>query len=315
MRPRMRATLHPGLFFLLCAGPAWGWGCEGHQMIALIARAHLTPSASAAVDRLLRENPIDPELKRFCQDRPADFLADAATWADDVKNIEKTAIWHYIDIPLTVHERTSLAPWCAPIGPSVGDKDRPGCITNAMEYELSILRDGKRSGVERATALRYIVHFAGDIQQPLHDSDNNDHGGNCTVMQFFDEDRPTNLHAIWDYKLVARNLARTRRTQPEYAHSLDGKYGDRWQAWSAGTPVDWAWQGHQLAISATYGAVKPLIAFENPDPHADCSVERDKVAALHIAIGEKYADATLPVIEEQLTKGGYRLAALLNTTF
>ena len=58
-------------------------------MVALIARAHLTPAASAAVDRLLRENPIDPALNRFCKDRPNDLMADAATWADDVKNTEK----------------------------------------------------------------------------------------------------------------------------------------------------------------------------------------------------------------------------------
>ena len=71
-------------------------------MIALIARAHLTPAASAAVDRLLRENPIDPALNRFCKDRPADPMADAATWADDARNIEKTATGTYIDIPLAV---------------------------------------------------------------------------------------------------------------------------------------------------------------------------------------------------------------------
>src|SRR5277367_3526128 len=61
--------------------PAYGWGCEGHQMIALIARSHLTPEASTAVDQLLRENPIDPTLNRFCKDRPADLMADSATWA------------------------------------------------------------------------------------------------------------------------------------------------------------------------------------------------------------------------------------------
>ena len=59
-------------------------------MIALIARAHLTPAAANAVDQLLRENPIDPALSRFCKDRPNDLMADSATWADDAKNIEKT---------------------------------------------------------------------------------------------------------------------------------------------------------------------------------------------------------------------------------
>src|ERR1043166_8363102 len=96
----------------ILAGNLWGWGCEGHQITALIARAHLTPAAAAAVDRLLKENPIDPALSRFCKDRPVDPMADASTWADDIRNTEKTASWHYIDIPLTTAGNTSLDPWC-----------------------------------------------------------------------------------------------------------------------------------------------------------------------------------------------------------
>src|SRR6202050_1796703 len=87
----------------LTAVSAFGWGCEGHQVIAHIARAPLPPQASMAVDRLLRENPIDPALNRFCKDRGNDLMADAATWADDARTIEKTGDWHFIDIPLAVH--------------------------------------------------------------------------------------------------------------------------------------------------------------------------------------------------------------------
>src|ERR1700683_3040263 len=95
----------------LLTSSAFGWGCEGHQMVALIARAHLTPAVSAAVDELLRDSPIDPAVARFCQDRPADLMADSATWADDSKNQEKTAVWHYIDIPLSVVAIVSVDPW------------------------------------------------------------------------------------------------------------------------------------------------------------------------------------------------------------
>src|SRR5580658_2188395 len=110
--------MRPVLSFLavlpFAAGSAFGWGCEGHQMIALIARAHLTPAASSAVDRLLRENPIDPGLNRFCKDRPSDLMADSATWADDARNIEKTAEWHYIDIPLAAPAGSDAMQWCKP---------------------------------------------------------------------------------------------------------------------------------------------------------------------------------------------------------
>src|SRR5580692_2679659 len=127
----------------MLSGSAFGWGCEGHQMIALIARAHLTPAASTAVDRLLRASPIDPVLNRFCKDRPNDPMADSATWADDARNIEKTAEWHYIDIPLAIHTGTVPAgdamKWCPPLSDG-----RPGCIATAIDYEWAILRDGKQ---------------------------------------------------------------------------------------------------------------------------------------------------------------------------
>src|SRR5690348_11940669 len=117
MRGLLRIFFLTPAFFIFTSS-AFGWGCEGHQMVALIARARLTPTASAAVDSLLRSAPIDAALKRFCQERPKDLMADASTWADDARNEEKTGEWHYVDIPRSVTKQTSLDPWCAEIGPS-----------------------------------------------------------------------------------------------------------------------------------------------------------------------------------------------------
>jgi hypothetical protein len=307
----MRAVLLTLLSFSFSAAQLSAWGCEGHQIIALIAQAHLTPATKAAVDSLLTQNPIDPALKRYCRDRPADLIADASTWADDIKYIEKTAAWHYVDIPLSVplttNSGTSLDPWCPPIGPSVNGKERPGCVTNAIEYELSILRDKSRPPAERAEALRYVIHLVGDIHQPLHDSDNNDEGGNCTALHFFAEVPPAKLHAMWDYKLIQRDLTSRHLTQAQYAKSLDRGFTSRTL-----NPVDWAWEGHQLALAVVYGDLKPAIPLEAPTAPHDCKAETDKVAALDITVGQPYFDQALPVIYEQLNKAGYRLAALLN---
>jgi hypothetical protein len=310
----LRILLIP-LASALLSSSAFGWGCEGHQMIALIARAHLTPATSAAVDDLLTASPIDPALRRFCQDRPNDSMADAASWADDTKSAEKTSVWHYVDIPRSVKTRTSVAPWCPPIGPSVDGGNRPGCITDAIEYELGILRDRSRPAVERATALRYVIHFVGDIHQPLHDVDNNDQGGNCTSIQFFSEDRPANLHAIWDYKLIQRELETKKLTQSAYADLLNHRFAAKYAVVSAAPPNDpetWAWATHALAESTTYGNLHPAIPFETPDPKAVCSAERDKVQALHITVGDEYLNQARPVMEEQLATAGFRLALLLN---
>lgn len=309
------------IFFLLAsalsAPSAFGWGCEGHQIIALIAHAHLTSAVSTAVDRILMDNPIDPALSRFCQDRPADPMADSATWADDVKGPEKTAVWHYIDIPLALHQPASTGPYCPPIGPSVDGGDRPGCVTDAMEYEWFILRDQARSSAERATALRYMIHLVGDVHQPLHAEDNDDRGGNCTALHCFGEDRPVNLHAIWDYKVIQHQLELKRMTQPEYAAELDNRFVGKWSEWSR-EKIDfiaWAWESHDLAEPVAYGKLKPPIPVQPLDASATCDAQRDKATALNISVRDEYFSETMPAIDEQHAKAAYRLAALLNQSF
>ena len=302
---------------LLFAPSAFGWGCEGHQMIALIARAHLTLAVSSAVDHLLKDNPIDPALNRFCQGRPADPMADSATWADDVKEPEKTQVWHYIDITLALHQPAGIGPYCPPIGPSVDGKDRPGCVTDAMEYEWLILRDQVRSSSERATALRYMIHLVGDVHQPLHAENNDDQGGNCTVLQFFGEARPINLHAIWDYKLIQHQLKLKKMTLPEYAAELDERFAVKWPGWSRAKIdfIAWAWESHDLAEPVAYGKLKPPIPVQPLHTTATCDGQREKATALKLSVREAYFREAMPVIDERLSKAAYRLGALLNQSF
>jgi hypothetical protein len=315
MNTVMRVFFLISLALSIPATPAFGWGCEGHQIVALIARAHLTPAASAAVTKLLTDFPMDPKANHPCKD--LDAMVDAATWADDTRSSEKTGPWHYVDIPLSEKDGRSLAAWCPPVGPSDDGKDRPGCVTDAIEYEWSILLDTSRSGLSRAVALRYLIHFVGDMHQPLHDSDNDDQGGNCTAIQFFAEERPANLHSIWDTKLIQHELGAKKETRADYAKDLDQQFADHWPVWGTSVvdPTAWAWEGSKVARTVTYGNLKPAIAVEQPGVPADCSAEREKVSALHIAIGDAYSDAAMPAIGEQLAKAGYRLADLLNRTF
>jgi hypothetical protein len=298
------------------AVPAFGWGCEGHQIVALIARAHLTPAASAAVDELLRANPIDPALNRYCMDHPADLMADAATWADDVRRTERNGPWHYVNIPLSVESGDAMK-WCPPIGPSVNGQDRPGCVINALEMEWRILADKTKPAPERAEALRYVIHFTGDVHQPLHVDDNNDGGGNCTTMRFFDEARPVNLHSIWDTRLIEHDLELQHLSQADYAHMLDVRFASHWREWGEARPdiVAWAWESHDLDRKVVYADLDPPIAAEAPAEKPDCDAERSKVGALHINVGEGYFAEAIPIVDERLAQAGYRLAAILNQSF
>ena len=88
---------------------AWAWGCKGHQTVALIAEKQLTPQARQFIEKLLTENPVDPQLKRYCGNSTRDLMADASTWPDDVRSDLKNGPWHYIDIPRGAAARSAGA--------------------------------------------------------------------------------------------------------------------------------------------------------------------------------------------------------------
>jgi hypothetical protein len=295
---------------------AFGWGCEGHQIVALIASQHLTTEARAAVYQLLKDHPIDPALSRFCQPTPADPMADSATWADDSKRGEKTGTWHYLDIPRGV-EHADLMKYCAPVGDSKDGKDRPGCLLTGLQYELEILKDRNRPPAERATALRYVIHFIGDLHQPLHTTTNDDQGGNCTSVTLFEDPKRANLHGVWDYGVIAHYLKQNNQTPQQMAAQLDQRYQSKGQKWLHDR-IDfgaWIWEGHHLAEKVTYDKLRPKLPFAPAENGPGCAAEREKTTALKIDIDAKYATTAMPVIEQQLAKAGYRLADVLNSAF
>jgi hypothetical protein len=295
----------------LFAGSAFGWGCQGHQVIALIARTHLTPAASTAVDKLLSENPIDPALSRFCRVHPADLLADSATWADDERNVIKNDGWHYVDIPLSVTSGDAME-WCPP---------KTGCIITALANALDYLRSKSQSDVKRAEALRYVVHLISDMTQPLHAEDDHDQGGNCETVSLPSAERPTNLHSLWDSGLLAQEVSNKKLTDEQLVSEIDHEFSDKFSAWSK-APVDpqaWAWESHEMAVKVIYGNLRPqipLAPFNAGDATKEsCDAEKASSAALHITIGSEYSDAALPVIHAQMAKAAYRTAGILNEIF
>jgi len=128
------------LFLAVSALPAFGWGCAGHQTVALVALNQLNTNANAKVHQLLQGQPL-PSINRFCGATTLDVFADVATWADDEREIRKdTAGWHFRDIPLGA-SRESLATFCDPA---------TGCVTQAIHTQLDVLRSGKGTSQEQA---------------------------------------------------------------------------------------------------------------------------------------------------------------------
>ena len=298
-------------FLLFSPAPLHAWGCKGHQTIALIAERHLTPEAKKFVEKLLRENPVDPQLNPFCG-AELDLLAAASTWPDDIRRQHpNTAPWHYINIPRGVAVQ-DLKQFC-------GER---GCITQAIAEQVSILKDKNAEPFRRAEALRFVVHFVGDLHMPLHASDNNDLGGNCVPIEYFIS-RPAehnnsfspNLHSVWDVAILERDTPGADPAQ--LAVQLETLFAAKMDSWRhAGIQVaDWAWESHDLAESVAYGELTPKIPVETPVAIRNCTGADNigsRMLALHVSAGDAYQSKAAPVVRERLAQAGIRLAMILN---
>jgi len=311
--PSLRCVLLFAFCFalLLLPSSALAWGCKGHQTVALIAEKQLTAEARQFVEKLLAENPIDPQLKRYCGNATRDLLVDASTWPDDVRNDLKNGPWHYIDIPRGA-SRGPLEPFCG----------AGGCVTKVIADQLAILKDKNADPRLRANAIRYLVHFVGDLHMPLHASTNDDEGGNCTPTGYFrrhprenHNSFTPNLHALWDTAILERDMEGADPS--EYADFLVQLFSSDFGKWQgAGIHVDdWAWESHDLAESIVYGMLTPNIPIEPPAPVHSCADANnigERMLQLHLHVDESYQEAAAPVIQERLAQAGIRLAMILN---
>jgi hypothetical protein len=279
--------------------------------VALIAEKHLTPEARQWVLKLLSENPIDPKLNRYCGGASRDAMADASTWADDVRGERKNGPWHYIDIPRG-SKRGPLEPFCG----------QEGCVTRAISEQLAILKDPKADAVKRAEALRYIIHFVGDLHQPLHTVTNADEGGNCVPVKYFrrgphehNHSFSPNLHSIWDTAILERDAEGA--DPAEYAETLDAQFAADIEGWQkAGIHVDeWVWEGYDFAENVVYGDLTPKVAIEPNVVLHSCSDDNnigERLLHQNITAGEAYQEKAASVTEKRIAEGGVRLAMILN---
>jgi hypothetical protein len=302
---------------LFVSPAAHAWGCQGHETVALIAEMHMTPQVLAKVNQILKDSPPDAAISRFCKETGLTPMAEASTWADDIRSVRPEAsTWHYIDIPRG-GTKADFAAACP-------EKER--CVTWALRTQVEILRAAGSTPQQRADALRFIVHFVGDIHQPLHATTNNDHGGNCVPVGFFgtepqlrnpqSESYSPNLHGVWDTSIVGKVVG--DKTVQQFAKDLDTSNASQIPGWISGNANfdDWAWEGHELAESAVYGKLPHLIPAEKPVETLTCADDNHVAArnlALHEDLEQPYQDASSPVVQQQIAKAGARLAALLNS--
>jgi len=176
-----------------CLPVAYAWGAAGHEMVATIAQMYLHPTVLPTLCSIL--------------DEPHCHLAPIATWADKIKfRMRWSAALHYVgaidDYPPND---------CAYPGPSGWAGKKEINVLDGIKNVTGLLADWVNQDANDATAseaLKFLVHFLGDMHQPLHLT-GRDRGGNSAKVVW--DKRHTNLHSLWDGLLIAKAV----RTVPQ----------------------------------------------------------------------------------------------------
>jgi hypothetical protein len=273
--------------------PAPAWGPEGHAMVGEIAERFLTPRTRERVKAILGKKQLD------------DY--EVASWPDIIRGNKEYDVlypqnsrWHYVDFDAFTRPAELQLP-----------EDDQNIVGQIVAWHKELARPRLPRG-RRLDALRFLVHFVGDVHQPLHCAYRyNDMGGNAIPVHSFrgahfsiDADTPAdhlpNLHSVWDECLVYELMDGTEPAA--LARQLADEITPEQQAqWTKSRPLDWALEGHTLAHDHAYHFTDGTdLPFTWSRPGIDLT-------------RENYIDANLPVVREQLQKAGVRLAHLLNT--
>ncbi len=261
--------------------------------MALVAEHYLDPGVKQQVDAMLAAD---------TDTLTAHDIADEANWADKFRDSDagttkiqyrQTRQWHRIDLEIDHPDLDAACfhlhgkPFTTPASEGPADD----CIVDKIEAFTEELSSKATPPSERLLALKFLLHFVGDLHQPLHASDNHDQGGS-KVQVTASGSEPGTLHHYWnedfldylgdDPKAIADDLA-------------DGiRQSKTFDKMAAGTPVDWAWESYGLARDHAYGKLPP----KKPDGSYDLPPD--------------YVTDAIETVRLQLAHAGVRLAVTLN---
>jgi len=267
------------------SSPCFAWGEDGHVIVSRIAEAYLCPSAKAKIKELLDNRSIaDPRLCAW-----ADLIRSSGVLNRKYKNNDK---WHYINIELKEKAETFKP------------DDSGDHVVGAVEKFQKVLMDKTASKEDRKEALLFIIHFIGDLHQPLHCCHRDeDRGGNLQLIKSFcgSTEPRLNLHWIWDTHLLKAEKGEI--TREDFATRLLAEISeDQKTEWRKGSITDWVWDSHCVAARTVYR----LTGGDDLPARGEQAVE---------LTDDNYAKANRPIVREQLKKGGVRLAKVLNDCF
>ena len=161
------------------------WGQNGHRVIGEIAYKNLTKKAKRSLEKLVGK----------------ESLAIMSTYADEIRSDRKYsefAPWHYVNFNEGETYETSK-------------KNPKGDLISGIKKCKEVIANPNSSKKDKIFYLKMLVHFIGDLHQPLHMGRAGDRGGNSIKVKWFREN--TNLHAVWDTKMIESfNMSYTELT-------------------------------------------------------------------------------------------------------
>ncbi|MCK5402321.1 MAG: S1/P1 nuclease, partial [Flavobacteriaceae bacterium] len=180
--------------------------------------------------------------------------------------------WHFINMPLNVNYESS-------------EKNPNGDLVTGITYCKKVIKDPNASNDDKAFYLKLLIHFIGDLHQPMHVGLEEDKGGNDFKLQWFYKD--TNLHRVWDSEMINS----FDMGYIELAENADVLTSKQVKAIQEGTVIDWVNETHILS-NKVYASVKEG---EN--------------------LRYRYSYDHFETVRSQLQIAGIRLAKVLNDLF
>lgn len=240
------------------------WGQTGHRIVGEIADRHLTAKSRAAIKKILG----------------FESIAMASTWADFIKSdtaYKYIDSWHYVNLPGDM-DRAGFDAFLQ------AERENPNIHNKTLEM-LGILKNKNSSVSEKQMAMRLLIHFVGDLHQPMHTGRKEDLGGNRFVVSWFND--KTNLHSLWDSKLIDfQQLSFT-----EYATAINFT-----------SPIELLNLKNSTLEDALYDSYL-----------AANHIYSNTVANSNLSYNYNYQ--YLALLNKQLRNGGIRLAAMLNNLY
>jgi len=181
----------------------FGWGPEGHEIVAALAQTHLNDGAQLGIQSLIGDR----------------SLASIANWADEIRpERDETYNWQFVDIPKDAvafsDERDCFLPTSRRKDAAT---DHHNCVVDRIEIFEHVLADRNSQREARVEALNFLVHFVGDVHQPFHAIGEAAGGNQIGVTEFGSAECgrfSCNLHRVWDSGLIMQSGMASLSTWP-----------------------------------------------------------------------------------------------------